>query len=67
MPLPKPTKEEDKNAFVSRCMSDETMKKDFTDNKQRVAVCLSQFSRKNPKASISQEGDKIILDITQNE
>jgi len=51
MPLPKPKKDEQKNDFVSRCMGDETMKKDFKDNKQRVAVCLAQFSKKDSKAN----------------
>lgn len=51
MPLPKPEKNEKRNDFVSRCMGDETMKKDFKDNKQRVAVCLAQFSKKDSKAS----------------
>ena len=42
MPIPSPKPNEDKNAFVSRCMSDETMKKDYEDSKQRIAVCLGQ-------------------------
>jgi hypothetical protein len=42
MPIPSPKPNEDKNAFVSRCMGDETMKKDYGDSKQRIAVCLGQ-------------------------
>jgi hypothetical protein len=42
MPIPQPHKNEDKEHFVSRCMSDEVMKKDYKDGKQRVAVCLQQ-------------------------
>ena len=42
MPLPKRRKGEDKKKFVSRCMGDEVMKKDYPDQKQRVAVCYSQ-------------------------
>jgi hypothetical protein len=42
MPLPKPEKDENKQKFVSRCMSDESMKKDYPDNTQRIAVCLGQ-------------------------
>lgn len=42
MPIPKPKKNEDKNKFVSRCMGDNTMNKDYPDNKQRIAVCLGQ-------------------------
>jgi hypothetical protein len=42
MPIPQPGKDEDKQKFLSRCMSNETMKKDYKDSKQRVAVCLGQ-------------------------
>jgi hypothetical protein len=42
MPLPTRNKDEDKDAFVSRCMSSETMKKEYPDEKQRVAVCIQQ-------------------------
>lgn len=42
MPIPKPNKDENSQKFVARCMGDETMKKDYPDNKQRIAVCLGQ-------------------------
>lgn len=42
MPLPKRNKNEDKDKFVSRCMSSEVMKKEYPDNSQRVAICISQ-------------------------
>lgn len=42
MPIPKPDKDEDQQKFVARCMGDEVMKKDYPDNKQRIAVCLGQ-------------------------
>lgn len=42
MPLPKRQKDEDRNQFLSRCMSDPTSKKEYPDNKQRVAVCLTK-------------------------
>jgi hypothetical protein len=42
MPIPKPENNEDEQKFLSRCMSDEAMKKDYDDSKQRVAVCLGQ-------------------------
>ncbi|MEY4334639.1 MAG: Pelagibacter phage [Bacteroidota bacterium] len=45
MPIPKRNKNEDKQKFVSRCMSNETMKKDYPDNKQRIAICLGQTRR----------------------
>lgn len=45
MPIPKPHKDEDKQKFVARCMGDEVMKKDYPDNKQRVAICLGQTKK----------------------
>jgi hypothetical protein len=46
MPLPSPKKNETRDDFVSRCMSDPTCKGDFPDNKQRVAVCMNLFEDK---------------------
>lgn len=42
MPIPNRKKNEDKDSFVSRCMGNETMKKDYPDQKQRVAICIGQ-------------------------
>jgi hypothetical protein len=42
MPIPKRKKNEDKNTFVSRCMSNETMKKEYPDQQQRIAICIGQ-------------------------
>ena len=47
MPLPKPVKNETEDAFINRCMSNDTMNSEYPDNKQRVAVCNSLWSRKN--------------------
>ncbi len=46
MPLPTPKPEESKDEFVSRCMSNESAKKEFESEDQRVAVCLEKW-RKN--------------------
>jgi len=43
MPLPKPTPKENKKEFVMRCMSDETMVKEFPETDQRLAVCSSTY------------------------
>lgn len=51
MPIPTPRKGQDQNAFMSKCMGDETMKKEFPAQKQRIAVCLSQMRRKKANAS----------------
>lgn len=50
MPIPTPKKGEDQNKFMGKCMGDETMKKEFPMQKQRIAVCLSQMKRKSAKA-----------------
>ena len=39
---------------MSRCMSDDIMKKEYKDNKQRVAVCLTQYrARRKSKGEAS--------------
>ena len=42
MPIPSRRKEEKPNDFMSRCMSDDKLKKEFPNNKQRTAVCMSK-------------------------
>jgi hypothetical protein len=49
MPIPDLKPNEDKQNFVARCMGNETMKKEYPDSKQRVAVCLSQTRTKKTK------------------
>jgi hypothetical protein len=51
MPIPKPKQNEDSQKFVARCMGNEIMKKDYPDQKQRVALCLGQ-TRKNTKGNL---------------
>ncbi len=51
MPIPKPNKDESKDDFVSRCMSDDVMKSEYDDDDQRVAICMSQWKKKEKKAS----------------
>lgn len=47
MPIPKPEKKEDRQKFVARCMGNETMKKEYPDNQQRIAICLGQTKTKS--------------------
>ena len=42
MPLPKPSKKETEQEFVSRCMGDDMMNKDFKD-KIKVELILDDF------------------------
>ena len=44
MPIPSRKKDEDREQFMSRCMSDDNMKKDYKQNQQRIAVCLTKAS-----------------------
>ena len=54
MPIPSPEGNEDKQKFVARCMGNETMKKDYPDTKQRVAICLGQTRRKSQGDLVSE-------------
>ena len=45
MPIPKPHKAEKQSKFMSRCMGNKIMKKDYSDNKQRVAVCFGSWRK----------------------
>lgn len=55
MPIPQPNKDESKKDFVSRCMSNETMNKEYPDPTQRYAICNQQN-----KASILEKVIKIL-------
>jgi hypothetical protein len=44
MPIPTKKKGEGDEDFLKRCMSDEKMKSEYTDDKQRFAVCAAQIS-----------------------
>ena len=43
MPLPSPKKKESKDSWISRCMANDAMKREFPDNKQRSAVCYRKW------------------------
>lgn len=54
MPLPKPSKKETEQEFVSRCMGDDMVQKEYKDQKQRAAICYSQFkTREKAKGETS--------------
>lgn len=46
MPLPTKQQGEKRGDFIKRCMSDEAIRKEFPDGKQRAAVCYSQYDGK---------------------
>lgn len=45
MPLPQPSKGEAEKDFISRCAGNSTMVSEYPDNKQRLAICYSQYKR----------------------
>lgn len=57
MPIPSPKGKEKQDDFVSRCMGDKVMNSDYKDQKQRAAVCYSQWrkAKKKKKAKGSSE------------
>ncbi len=60
MPIPNKKTDEDKQTFVARCMSNETMKKEYPDAQQRVAICLSQ-TRKTKSDLIEKVHDQLLV------
>lgn len=42
MPIPKPNQDESHKDFMSRCMSNEGMNKEYPENGQRYAICMNQ-------------------------
>ena len=65
MPLVNPKKTEKQEDFVSRCMGDETMNKEFPDQKQRAAVCYSQFKKANAAIDASESLEEYKKDFYQ--
>ena len=59
MPIPSPKDNEKSQDFVSRCMSNDSMKKDYPDSSQRVAVCLGQ-TKKNSKSLLQEVHDNLL-------
>jgi len=47
MPIPTPQKDETKQEFIERCMSNDTMVKEYPNKGQRYAICLTQWRNKN--------------------
>lgn len=57
MPILKRKQDEKKTDFISRFMSDEDMKKEYPDEKQRLAVAYSQIEKQN-NLSLEELADK---------
>ena len=60
----KPNKNEQKDDFMKRCMSDDEMMSEYPDQKQRAAVCLGQHRNMNKsKSSVLYDFVKEIIKI----
>jgi hypothetical protein len=46
MPIPEKKPNENNQDFIARCMSNDTMKKEYSDTQQRLAICLGQTRNK---------------------
>lgn len=56
--LPTPNSGESQDAFIARCMGNDTMNSEYTDQKQRAAICYSQWRDKKgrePRATSQDE------------
>lgn len=62
MPVPSPNKGEKEADFISRCMGDSAMNKEYPDNKQRSAVCYSQFKKNEESLGLDEKGRIIIAE-----
>lgn len=51
MPLPAPKTNEAESDFISRCMANETIRKEYPDEKQRAAVCHSQWRKAQERSA----------------
>ena len=55
MPIPQPQPGEQEEAFIRRCMADDTMRTEYPDLRQRLAVCSAQGENNN---QYENNGDK---------
>lgn len=59
MPIPKPKKDETKEEFIQRCMADKLMVGEYPDEKQRYAICLTQFKNKGGESKMEKPKKEI--------
>jgi hypothetical protein len=66
MPLPTPRKKEKKKDFVGRCISEVAKDPKFKDNKQRIAICYTQYDTAKASADVVVgSGDDEFLDFVE--
>lgn len=69
MPIPKPNPGEERDTFVSRCMSNDLMKNEYPNNDQRSAVCLTSWenSKEDQKDNEEYEVKHILVALDVKE
>jgi hypothetical protein len=60
MPIPNP-KGDKKKKYLSRCMEDGVMVKEFDDSKQRYAVCQSKWKKSKSSEYSKEDQDSDII------
>lgn len=64
MPIPTPEHDEEEQDFVSRCMGNKVMNDDYPDQKQRAAICYSQWREKHPESKEARSVQKMNIQAT---
>lgn len=52
MPIPKPKPTETNKEFIERCMSDDIMKTEYKNEKQRLAICSTRLKIQKSKGKV---------------
>lgn len=63
MPLPKPSTDQSQKDFISSCMGNAVMVKEYSDQKQRAAVCFTQWKQAKKNKD---EGKASVIDFDEN-
>tara|TARA_B100000902_G_C27321897_1_gene925244 strand:+ start:5837 stop:6352 length:516 start_codon:yes stop_codon:yes gene_type:complete len=61
MPLPKQQPGENRQKFVSRCMSDPKSKEEFKDTTQRIAYCVKEAKEQSKSSLIEDVQDELLI------
>lgn len=63
MPIPKPTLGESQDDFMKRCMGNDTMRSEYPEKDQRVAVCMTSFRGKEEDMDYEHETLEVCAEI----
>ena len=55
MPLPKPKPNETRKDFMTRCLSNPTMVKEYKKTDQRIAICSTLFEKNEKTKTIPKQ------------